>query len=115
MTIILATLKHPNLFVRAVYRFRVYFNVRLLLHDIGIFLPHEDGFSKVKNAYIKIAFYSIGDDYGVDANETWMDGNWFYTTGYGIFGYEVKTAKRSQLDILTRWIITRSKGFTTKH
>ena len=63
-------LNHPNLLVRSVYRFHVYFHIRLILHELGISLPHEDGFSKVKNAYIKSAYYSICDDYGVDANET---------------------------------------------
>ena len=52
-------LNHPNLLVRAVYRFHMYFHVRLILHDLGISLPHENGFSKVKNAYIKSAYYSI--------------------------------------------------------
>ena len=43
-----------------------------------------------------------------------MHGNWFYMTGYGIFGHEVKATKRSPPDNLTRWIITQSKGFTRK-
>ena len=43
-------LNYPNLLVSTVYRFHVYFHVRLILHDLGISLPHEDGFSKVKNA-----------------------------------------------------------------
>ena len=46
-------LNHPNLPVRAVYRFHVYFHVRLILPDLGIPLSHEDDSSKVKNAYIK--------------------------------------------------------------
>ena len=92
----------------------MYFHVRLILHDLGIPLLHEDGFSKVKNAYINSGYYSIYDDYGVDANETWMYGNWFYTSGYGIFGYEVKATKRSPPDNLMRWIITQSKGVTRK-
>ena len=37
---------HPNLLVCTVYKFHVYFHVRLILHDLGISLPHEDGFSK---------------------------------------------------------------------
>ena len=107
-------LNHPNLLIRSVYRFYVYFHERLILHDLGITLPHEYGFSKVKNAYIKSAYYSICDDYGVDANETWMHGDWFYTTDYAIFGHEVKATERSPPDNLTRWIITQSKGFTRK-
>ena len=107
-------LNHPNLLGRSVYRFHVYFNVQLILHELGISLPQEDGFSKVKNAHIKKAYYSIYDDYGVDANETWMHGDWFYTTDYTIFGHEVKATERSPPDNLTRWIITQSKGFTKK-
>ena len=70
------------------YRFHVYFHVWLKLHDLGISLAHEDGFSKVKNSYIKSDYNSICDDYGVHPNETWMRGDWFYTTDYGIFGHE---------------------------
>ena len=84
------------------------------MHNLGIPLPHEDGFSKVKNPYIKSAYYSICDDYDVDADETWMHGDWFYTTDYGIFGHEVKATKRSPLDNLIRLIRTQSKGFTRK-
>ena len=65
-------LNHPNLLVRCVYRFHVYVHVRLILHELGIFLPQEGGFSKVRNDYIKSAYYSICDDYDVDANEKWM-------------------------------------------
>ena len=66
-------LNHPNLLVRSVYRFHVHFNIRLILHELGISLPQEDGFSKVKNSYIQSAYYSICDDYAVDENETWME------------------------------------------
>ena len=81
---------------------------------MGISLPHEDGFSKVKNAYIQSTYYSLCDDYSVDADETWMHGDWFYTTDYAIFGHEVQATERSPPDNLTRWIMTQSKGFTKK-
>ena len=83
-------LNHPSLLVCAVYRFHVYFHVRLILHDLGVSLPHEDGFSQGKNAYIKSDNLSVCDDYGVNADETWMHGDWFYTMDHGIFGHEVK-------------------------
>ena len=92
----------------------MYFHVRLILHDLGAPLPYEDGFSKAKNGYIKSAFYSICDDYGVNPNETWMYGDWFYRAHYAIFTSELKATKRSSPDNLTRWIITPSKGFTRK-
>ena len=107
-------LNHPSLLIHIVYRFHVYFHVQLILHELGISLPHEDGFSKVKNAYIKSAYYSICDDYGFDANETWMHGDWFYTTDYAIFGHEVKATERPPPDYLTKWILTQSKDFTKK-
>ena len=107
-------LNHPNLLVRAVYRFHVYFHARLTLHELHISLPHEDDFSKVKNDYERSAYYSVSDQYGVNPDETWMYGEWFYTTDYGIFGHEVKATERSPPDNLTRWIITQSKGFTRK-
>ena len=67
-----------------------------------------------QKCYIESALYSICDDYGVDADETWIYGDWLYTTDYGIFGHEVKATERYPPDNLTRWIITKSKGFTRK-
>ena len=75
-------LNHPNQLLLSVYRF----HVGIILHHLGIFLPHEDGSTNVKNSYIKSAYYNICDDYGVNADETWLHGDWFYTTKYGIFG-----------------------------
>ena len=103
---------HPNLLVRAVYRFHVYFHVRLILHGLGVSLPHEDDFNKVKNAYIKSEYYIVCDVYGVNLYETWMHGDWFYPTDYGIFGHEVKVTERSPPDNLTGWIVTQTRGFT---
>ena len=92
----------------------MYFHIRLILHELGISLPHEDDFSKVKNSYIQSTYYSICDDYGVDPSEAWMYGDWFYTTDYAIFGHEVKATERSPPDNPTQWIITQSKGFKRK-
>ena len=92
----------------------MYFHVRLILHELGISLPHEDLFSKVKNAYIQSAYYSLCDDCGVDPTETWMYGDWLYTIDYATFGHEAKATERSPPDNLRRWSITQSKGFTRK-
>ena len=61
-------------FVPSVYKFHVYLHVQLILHDLGVSLPNEDGFSNVKNAYIKSDHYSVSDDYGVNSNKTRMYG-----------------------------------------
>ena len=41
-------LHYPNLLVRSVDRFHVHIHIRIILHHLGISLPHEDGFSKLK-------------------------------------------------------------------
>ena len=107
-------LNHPNLLVPDVYRFHLYFPVRSIIHNLGTPLPCEDGFSKVKNSYINSAYYAICNDYGVNPNETWMYGDWFYTTSYAIFTTGSKVTKRSPPDNVGRWIITRSRGLTRK-
>ena len=80
------------------------------MHELGISLPHEDRFSKVKNSYIQSVYYSIRDD--VDPSETCLYEDWFYTTDYAIFGHEVKATEKSPSDNLIRWVITQSKGLT---
>ena len=105
---------HLNLLVRSVYRFHVYFHIRLIFHELGFCLLHEDGFSKVSNAYTESEYYSICGDYGVDPAETWVYGGWFCATDYAIFGYAVKATERSPPDNLTRWIMTQPKGFKKK-
>ena len=92
----------------------MYLHVRIIFHHLGIPLPHEDGFIKVKNSYIKSASYSVCDDYRVNTDETWMKRHWFYTTKYGVYGDGGKATERSPPNSLTRWIITQSKGFTRK-
>ena len=68
---------HSNLLVHSVYRLLVYFHVRMKLHHLCISLLHKDGFSKVKNFYIESAYYSVFDDYGVNADKTYVQGDWF--------------------------------------
>ena len=63
----------------------MHFHVRIILHCVGIPLQHEDAFSNIKNAYNESAYYSICDDYGVNAYEIWINGDWFYTTAYDNF------------------------------
>ena len=48
-------------------------------------MSHEDGFSKGKTFNIQNASYSICDDYGANANQIWMNEDWFYMTDYDDF------------------------------
>ena len=58
------------------------FHAWITLDHLGIPLPHGNGFIIVKNSYIKSTYYSISDDYGVNADEIWMARDWFYVTVY---------------------------------
>ena len=86
-------LNYPNLFLRSANRFHVYFHVRIILHHFGIFLLQENGFSKVETSYIKSGYYNICNNYGVNADETWMNGDWFCTPKYGVLVIEELTQK----------------------
>ena len=107
-------LKHPNLLVRSIYQFHLYFHVRIILYRLGVSLPHETSFSKIKDSCIKSAHYSICDDYGVNTNKVRIKGDWFYTTAYANLGDGGRDTPRSPPDNLTRWIIAQSKGFMRK-
>ena len=37
-------LNYPNLLVGSAYGFHVYFDIQLILHELGISLPHKNGF-----------------------------------------------------------------------
>ena len=56
-------LNHPNLLVRAVYRFHVYFHVRLILHELHISLHMKTSLAKLKmimrTVHIKVYAMSI--------------------------------------------------------
>ena len=72
-------------------------------------IPHEDGFSKNNNSYIKSGHYNIFDDCGVNVDQPWMNEDWFYTTKYVVFDNEGMTTERSLPDNLKWWIITQPK------
>ena len=54
------------------------FHLKIILHHLGNPFPHEDGFNKVKNSDTKSAYCSTCDDYGGNADEIWVNGDWFY-------------------------------------
>ena len=63
-------LNHPNLLVRSIYQFHMYFHVRIITHYLGILLlSHEDGVSKNKRSYTESACYTICDDYAANSKE----------------------------------------------
>ena len=70
--------------------------------------------TRFNNSYIKSAYCSSCDDYGVNADEISLNGDSFYAEVYDSFDDGGKAVQMSPPDKLTRWIITHSKGFTRK-
>ena len=56
--------------VHSICQFHVFFRVRMILHYLAIPSPHEIGFGKVKNSYIKSEYYSSCDYFGDNTNES---------------------------------------------
>ena len=84
----------------------MHFHVRIILHHLGILLSHQDRFSKVRYSYIKIPYSSICHDYGVNAEEIWTNGYWFYTAAYGEICDGGKGTKKSPPGNIAKWIIS---------
>ena len=76
----------------------VYFHIQIIMHHLGISSPFEDGFSKVEISYLKKAYYSLCDNYGVNADQTWMNGG---IQRYKVFSDGGKATKWSSSDNLT--------------
>ena len=73
----------------------------MILHHVGVLLPLENGFRKVKNFYIASAYCSICDDYGINADETWMNRDYFYTTKNSVLCDWGKSVEKSPTENLT--------------
>ena len=79
---------------------------------IFFFLPLDYNFNEVKYFYIKNAYRSICDDYGVNVEKILMNEDWFYTPSCHKFSNGGNSTQRSLSDIFIRWIITELKDFT---
>ena len=88
----------------------MYLNVRIIYIIFGVLLPLQNGFSKVKSFYITSAYYCICDDYSVNADETWMNWDSFYTTTNGVSCDRGKTTER----FFHQKIVNQYKGFRRK-
>ena len=71
--------------IRSVYRFHVYYHIRLILYKLQVSLPHEDRYNKTNNQYSKEDYFKICADYNVDLNEVWLFGNWYTITSWAGF------------------------------
>lgn len=90
------------------------FHVWIILNHLGMALPHENNFSRVKDSYVKSVYYRTFDDSKVNANETWLNVDWFYTAEHGVFDDGGKATQSSLPSKLIQSIILQSKDFKRK-
>ena len=106
-------LNHPNMLVRSVYCFHVYYHMRLILYRLKVALPCEERYKKTNNPYLKEDYFQVCKEYGVDPLEVWLFGDWYYTEKWAVFFCNGrKRTKVAPPKNLTRWILKTSKGFT---
>ena len=99
--------KHPM--IRSVYRFHVYYHVRRVLKRLQVPLPHQTGFNVADNPYTELEFFKICEDYGVpDDPMRYRDEKFYWSYQCGI-GWPDDYLDP---DLVTRWIIEKSVGFT---
>ena len=99
--------------IRSVYRFHVYYHMRLILYRLKVALPREERYKKTNNSYSKEDYFQVCEEYGVDPLEVWLFGDWFYTEEWAVFCCnEGKRTKVAPPKNLTRWILKTSKVFT---
>ena len=62
-------LNHPNMLIRSVYRFHVYYHMRLILYRLKVALSREERYKKTNSPYSKEDYFQVCDEYGVDPLE----------------------------------------------
>ena len=71
--------------IRSLYRFHVYYHMRLILFRLTVALPRKDRYKKTNNLYSKEDYFQVCEEYGVDPLEVWLFGDWYYTTKWAVF------------------------------
>ena len=71
--------------IRSVYRFHVYYHMRLILYRLKVALPREERYKKTNNPYSKEDYFQVCKEYGVNPLEVWLFGDWYYTEKWAVF------------------------------
>ena len=99
--------KHPM--IRSVYRFHVYYHMRLVRKRLQTPLPHETSFNAADNPYTESEFFKICEDYRVPNDPMkYQDEKFYWTYQRGIGWPDDYIGP----DSMTQWIIEKLVGFT---
>ena len=99
--------EHPM--IRTAYRFHVYYHVRRVLKRLQVPLLHETSFSPADNPYTESEFFKVCKDYRVPNDPMrYRNKKFYWTYQRGVRWPDDYIGP----DLMTRWIIEKSVGFT---
>ena len=64
-------LTNDDEFLRSVYRFHAYYQIRRILEDIQVPLPYDDTWNAVNNSYGRKGYEKICNEFGISPNFDW--------------------------------------------
>ena len=105
----LHTTKGDNL-IKSIYRFHIYYQMRRILHKLDCIIPGEYGFSKYNNNYNENSYYKLCDDYGVNRNDLFIRGDWYYSNQGNFTDDDMKEITNSVKNNYCRYMLYTSEG-----
>ena len=104
-----------QLITKSLYRFHVYYHIRRILRQLQTPLPYENDFNQFDNPFSHKEFLTLCNEYNVSSDPMKYRGQYFASSyqqkrkNYHSPGLSYFTN-----DSMTRWIIEKSNGLTTK-
>ena len=105
----LHTTKGDNL-IKSIYRFHIYYQMRRILHKLDCTIPTDPEFSKYNNRYTKNSYYKICYDYGININDIFIRGDWYYSNQGNFLDNGMKEITNSVKNNYCRYMLYSSNG-----
>ena len=99
--------------LKSIYKFHVFYHVRRIFKLMGSPTPNQDQFVKWNNPFSTTGYHNVCFRYGVNPDNVWLAGKWFYST-QGLFTHGGKEATKYThfSNDYSRWIMPQSEGLT---
>ena len=99
--------------LKSIYKFHVFYHVRRIFKLMGSPTPNQDQFVKWNNPFSTTGYHNVCFKYGVNPDNVWLAGKWFYST-QGLFTHDGKEATKYThfSNDYSRWIMPKSEGLT---
>ena len=99
--------------LKSIYKFHVFYHIRRIFKLMGSPTPNQDQFVKWNNPFSTTGYHNVCFKYGVNPDNVWLAGKWFYST-QGLFIHDGKEATKYThfSNDYSRWIMPKSEGLT---